>query len=34
MAAHIVLLWIHRLFSNPKRRGLGVCHAREPFSIT
>ena len=26
MAAHIVLPWIHRLFSNLKRWGLGVYH--------
>jgi len=26
MAPHIVLPWIHRLFSNLKRRGLGVYH--------
>ena len=26
MAAHVVLPWIHRLFSNLKRWGLGVYH--------
>ena len=30
MAAHIVLPWIHRLFSNLKRRGLGVYHGLPP----
>ena len=26
MAAHVLLLWIHRVFSNLKRLGLGVYH--------
>jgi hypothetical protein len=35
MAAHIALPWIHRLFSNLKRWGLGVYHGlRKPTSST
>jgi hypothetical protein len=26
MAAHVVLPWVHRVFSNLKTRALGVCH--------
>src|SRR6267378_3309765 len=33
MAAHIVLPWTHRLFSNLKRWGLGVYHGRRRANL-